>query len=106
MKYLNTTSFAAVLNKSVDRDAGAEHCEVSLWLMSQGSDGTAWHWRWELHQGQLHFAWDIHGHSALMSNASDPVTRKWLAPGSRWICICFMSLFPPCLQMEAVLVLG
>lgn len=95
VEYLNTISFAAVLNESVDRDARAERCEVS-----------AWHGPWELHQGRLYFSWDIHGYFAFMSNASDPVSRKWLAPGSLWICICFMSLFPPCLRMEAVLFLG
>ena len=105
-KYLNIVSFAAVLNNSLDRDARAQRCEVSLQLTSHVSDGTAWHRRWELQQGRLHFAWDIHRYFVLMANASDPVTRKWLAPGSRWICICFMSFFPPSPWMEAVLPLG
>lgn len=34
------------------------------------------------------------GISSWCSNASDPVRRKWPAPGSHWICMCFMSLFP------------
>lgn len=47
MTYLNILSFAAVLNNSLDRDAGAERCEVSLQLTSHVSDGTAWHRHWE-----------------------------------------------------------
>lgn len=83
MKYLNIVSFAAVLNNSLDRDARAERCEVSLQLMSHVSDGRAWHRHWELQQGRWHFSWDIHRYFVLMANASDPVTRKWLALGSR-----------------------
>lgn len=94
-EYLSIVSSAAGLNNCLARDAGAARCEVSLQLMLRVSDGTAWHRHWELRQERLRFAWDIHRYFFLMANATDPVTRKWLAPGSCWICICFVSFLPP-----------
>lgn len=91
-----------------------QQCLINLWAellwgvtLAVSQDGRDWHEPWDLHQGPVCF---LHGIFMDVlpwcSNACDPVTRKWLAPGSHWICMCFMSLFPPSLRMGAVLFLG
>lgn len=86
----NIISFAAVLNNSLDRDAA--RCHSSLRLAQ--ALGTA--------TGTIAFC-PGYSYFVLMANASDPVIRKWLAPGSCWICIYFILFFPPSPWMETVL---
>lgn len=104
VKCLTIVSFAAMLNNSLDRDAWAQCCEVSLWLTSLVADGTAGHKPCELQQGRLHFAWNIH----ILSWWLIPVTYNKKIPCTRPLLNLhlFHIIFPPSPRTEAVLPLG